>query len=372
MNKLKMIFFPIGKHDTAGNKRLMNLSKYLKQRGNVKIYFFNPSGEKSEKLSGIFSVIQKVFFKFLDIFRILAILFREREKGCQNILYFYEGRHLLLHRIILAKLLGYKILIDIVENPNSLKYSSSKAQTVRILYFLFLYKIIPFYANGLTVVSNLLKTKIKKDFDDRIPVFLLAVTFDPDDFKVEIQQYSYPTIFYGGSYGSNYDFDSLFQAFNKISLDFPQIRLCLSGKMEASMKKRITKSIDNENNIIFLGFLTEEEYFKTICSMSILCMPRNNTIQANAGFPFKLAEYLASGKPVLTSRSSDVSDYVNENDAYIYEPGDSLKIESFIRQILTDYGTALKVGNNGKLKAQKYFDSRHIAEEFNNFIINLS
>ena len=372
MNRLKIIFFPIGEHDTAGNKRLGNLAKYLGKTGNVKICFFNPSVEKSENLSGVFFIIQKMYFKFLDVFRILVVLFHEREKGQKNMLYFYAGRHLLIHRIILAKLLGYKIVIDIVENPNSLTYSKSIMQSIRTLYFLFLYRLIPLYTSGLTVVSNLLKTKVINDFKGRIPVFLLAVTFDPDDFKTDAQQYPYPTIFYGGSYGSNYDFNSLFQAFNKINSEFPQLRLCLSGKIGSVMKEKITESIVNKENIIFLGFLDEKSYFKTICSMSILCMPRNNTIQANAGFPFKLAEYLASGKPVVTSRSSDVSDYVNDDDAYIYEPGDSLKVESMFRTILNDYEAALKVGNNGKLKAQKYFDSHKIAEEFYNFMINLS
>ena len=372
MNKLKIIFFPIGAHDTAGNKRLGNLAKYLGKLDDVKLYFFNPSDEKSENVSGLFAIAKKIYFKFIDIFRILAVLFNEREKGYRNVLYFYAGRHLSLHRIFLAKLLGYKILIDIVENPNSLKYSKSRMQSFRTIYFLFLYNIIPFYASAIVVVSNLLKTKIANDFRGRIPVFLLTVSYDPDDFKMEEQQYPYQTVFYGGSYGSNYDFDSLFQAFNQINREFPHLRLCLSGKIEAAMKKKIMDTIVKNDNIIFLGFLDEVSYFRTICSMSILCMPRNNTIQANAGFPFKLAEYLATGKPVVTSRSSDVLDYVNDNDAYIYEPGDSLKIESLIRLILNDYEAALKVGSNGKLKAQQYFDSFKIAKEFYTFLISLS
>jgi glycosyltransferase involved in cell wall biosynthesis len=369
MDKLKIIFFPVGEHDTAGNKRLGNLSKYLGEKEDVKICFFNPSMARSRKSARIYSVAQKIYFKIIDLFRIMAVLFHEREKGHLNVLYFYTGRQLLLHRIFLAKLLGYKILIDIVENPNSLKYSLSKMQSIRTLYFLFLYRIIPWYADAVIVVSKLLKDKIAKDFEGRLPVFLLAVSYDPDDFNVTAEQYPYPTIFYGGSYGSNYDFDSLFKAFNSINKEFPDVKLCLSGNIDNTMKLKLKESIVNKNSIMFLGFLDEKIYFRTICSMSILCMPRNNTIQANAGFPFKLAEYLATGKPVVTSRSSDVSDYVNDDDAYIYEPGDSLKIESMFRLILTDYKTALKVGTCGKLKAQKYFDSYNLANEFYEFLI---
>lgn len=372
MDRLKIIFFPVDKNDTAGNKRLMNLSKYLDKMGNTETCFFNPSGEKQANLGHPFASLQKLYFKFADLFRILLILFKERENQCINVLYFYTGRRLMLHRILLAKLLGYKILVDIVENPNSLRYSISWIQSIRTLYFLFLYRIIPLYGNAIIVVSNLLKNKVLNDFREKIPVFLMTVTYDPDDFNVVPEQYPYPALFYGGSYGSNYDFDSLFQAYNRISIEFPQLRLFLSGNINMQLKNKIKESVVNQHNIVFLGFLEEKTYFKTICSMTVLCMPRNNTIQANAGFPFKLAEYFATGRPVLTSKSSDVSAYVNDNEAFIYEPGDSIKIESLMRNILNNYETALKIGMNGRLKAQQYFDSRKIAGEFHSFVAELS
>jgi len=85
-----------------------------------------------------------------------------------------------------------------------------------------------------------------------------------------------------------------------------------------------------------------------------------------------LAEYLATGKPVITSNVSDVKDYVSVNDAYIYEPGDSSKIESYLRQIFSNYEQALIVGENGKKKANYFFNSKKLAFNFYDFLVRLN
>lgn len=51
-----------------------------------------------------------------------------------------------------------------------------------------------------------------------------------------------------------------------------------------------------------LGFLVDSAYSDTLSSAGILCMPRINNGYAYAvGFPFKLGEYLATGKPVIAT-----------------------------------------------------------------------
>jgi glycosyltransferase involved in cell wall biosynthesis len=372
MVKFKIILFPIGEHDTAGNKRLKNLAKYLPSAQNVNISFLNLYG--SEKAAHLYSAdlrsfLKRFFYSIFNTFYILYFLYREREKGSENILYFYEGENLMLHRVIVAKLLRYKIFIDLVENPNSINFTTSIIRKIRVVYFLMLYRIIPLYTNGIIVVSQYLKNKVIKDFKNKVPVFLMPVSFDPDDYISRPQQYDYPTIFYGGSYGNNYDFNSFFKAFKNIIIGFPRLKLFLSGNLNDELLNHINLQIGSINNLVFLGFLSEKEYFQTISSMDILCMPRNNSTHANAGFPFKLAEYLATGKPVITSRVSDIAYYVNDRDAFIYNPGDSEKIESLIRHILTNPGIAKLVGEKGRKKAQMHFNASTLVFDFMNFIM---
>jgi glycosyltransferase involved in cell wall biosynthesis len=370
MANYKFIIFPIGEHDTAGNKRLKNLTNYLAGIDNVRVIFFNPSLEKAKEYSGLISLFYKFIFQCRDWFNAVQILFREKERGTISVLYFYEGRQLLLHRIIIAKLLRYQVIVDLVEHPDAFSHTRSYTQKFRILYFLLVYKLIPHFTQVVVVVSHFLRKKIEEDFKGRVPVYLLPVSYDPADFSHIVSKNNSPSVFYGGSYGSNYDFESLFQAFSTILQEVPELKLYLSGNPDNAIKQRIYEIVPATESVIFLGFLGEKEYFRTICKMDILCMPRNDTIHANAGFPFKLAEYLATGNPVITSRVSDIKDYITEEDAFIYNPGDSREIENHLRTILQEPERAHSIGLNGREKASRYFNSETIAHDFFEYLVN--
>jgi glycosyltransferase involved in cell wall biosynthesis len=366
----KFIIFPIGEHDTAGNKRLKNLTNYLAGRENVSVIFFTPTVENAKKYTGLTSLFYGFIFQCRDWFNAVQILFRERERGKISVLYFYEGRQLLFHRILLAKILKYQVIVDLVENPDALSHTRSYTQKIRILYFLLVYKLIPYFTQLVVVVSNFLRKKIEEDFKGRVPVYLLPVSYDPADFSQNVSKNDSPSVFYGGSYGSNYDFESLFQAFGSILREFPEMKLYLSGNPDNTIKQRIYEKIPVPGSVIFLGFLEEKQYFETICKMDILCMPRNDTIHANAGFPFKLAEYLATGNPVITSRVSDIRDYITEEDAFIYNPGDPREIENHLRTILTEPDKARKIGLNGREKASRHFNSEITSHDFFEYLLN--
>jgi glycosyltransferase involved in cell wall biosynthesis len=372
MKTIKIILFPIGDFDTAGNKRLKNLEKYLMKQEGVEVYILKLlAGKSNQSKRNPLFYLSLFLYLFINIFYVSGVLIKQKKKGAINFLYFYEGYNLRFYRIIIAKLAGYKILIDLVENPHSMSYVKSITQKLKLFYFHFFYKAIPYYVTGLVVVSKFLQNLVKKDFTKDIPVFHLPVSFDPDDFNAAVKPYRHPAIFYGGSYGNNYDFDSLFKAFNNIVKEHPSATLYLSGKADESIKQMVKSKIEKNCNVEFLGFLDEELYYTTICNMDILCMPRNNSIQANAGFPFKLAEYLATGKPVIASRVSDVADYITDADAYIYEPGEYKEIEGIINKILSNPQQAGITGNNGKQKAVKYFSAGTATQQFYQYLLTL-
>ena len=59
------------------------------------------------------------------------------------------------------------------------------------------------------------------------------------------------------------------------------------------LKELLTRKLDKF--ILSTGFLLEDEYYKILPHSDVLLMTRINSKYANAGFPFKLGEYLASG-----------------------------------------------------------------------------
>ena len=58
-------------------------------------------------------------------------------------------------------------------------------------------------------------------------------------------------------------------------------------------------------------------------------MTRTDSAYANAGFPFKLGEFLASGKPVIASNVSDVGKFFTDrHDTMLVKPGECKEIDN--------------------------------------------
>ncbi len=66
----------------------------------------------------------------------------------------------------------------------------------------------------------------------------------------------------------------------------------------------------------------------------VLCMCRKESGFANAGFPFKLGEYLATGNPVICTKVSDVEYYLDNEDVYLIDPGCPDQISASLERIM--------------------------------------
>jgi glycosyltransferase involved in cell wall biosynthesis len=92
----------------------------------------------------------------------------------------------------------------------------------------------------------------------------------------------------------------------------------------------------------------EVPHFLSTCDMLVIPRPENtvNTLS----FPSKLPEFMAMGKPVIASRTSDCHRIISDGiDGLLFDPGDT---EGLIRNIelLADPGMREKIGNSAREK----------------------
>jgi len=290
-----------------------------------------------------------------DGFRCLA---KWKKQYHKNIFFCYGGPNIEnISLICLANLLGYKIVFDIVEDYSVIDYEVNLLSKIKISSLIFLEKCLRFLADGLVVISRHLYDKYAKSLkhEDAIKLIPVSAKVEEIDHK---RKFNNPVrIVYSGSFACKDGVDNLIEAFEDVYQRNNGVVLLMTGKGADENITRIKQKISGNIAIRYLGYLKDKEFYSFLREADILCMTRTGTDFANAGFPFKLGEYLATGNPVIASASSDVRYYLeNMKDAVLIEPGVVAEIRNAIEFLVQEQETAMEIGRSGREKCRQYFD----------------
>lgn len=221
-----------------------------------------------------------------------------------------------------------------------------------------------FYAyDGLALMTKTLLRHYKM-FPEPSPKLLhLPMTVDLTRFGKEIESpsdFEKPYIAYIGVMNNTKDgVNILIKAFAKIHVKFPDYKLYLVGgwHYDTEGHKLLIKEKNLQNFIFLTGEISRDIIPAIIKNASLLVLPRPDSKQAQGGFPTKLGEYLATGNPVCATKVGEIQDYlVDRKSVYFAKPG---SVDSFAQAMtiaLNNPEEARKIGFNGKIVAEKYFN----------------
>ncbi len=126
---------------------------------------------------------------------------------------------------------------------------------------------------------------------------------------------------------------------------------------DTALVKKYCEKLSISEHVTFLNPVLPK-YMPAIYNfVDILVLPEQGTIIANAGFPGKTGEYLASGKAILSTIFSDLPDHlINEHNAMLSDIGDSETYTKNFRRLIIDEEFRLFLGRNAIETAKKDFD----------------
>lgn len=309
------------------------------------------------------------FSIFSFIWKGLVFINQSKSTSKKNIFYNYDNPDIKnICFLIYARLKGYKIILDIVEDYSSATQYVRFINKLKIKSSVFFLNRAKYLANAVISISHVLYDKMKEITNGRIPVYLLPISVDLSKFQ--IQPYKIPNnfkIFYGGSFGPKDGLEYLIKAFEKIYLTHTNVTLILTGRGHESDVHPITNLINSSparNNILFKGYLSPEAYFNLINQCDIFIMCRVNSIFANAGFPFKLGEFLATGKAVISTNVGDVPKYLTNNEnALVISPNSVDELEDALSSLLNNPEKITQLGIKARSTAEQFFDSQKVCQE---------
>lgn len=212
--------------------------------------------------------------------------------------------------------------------------------------------------DGMIVCSGYLKDYYSQYTS--VPIAVIPLVVDMEKFSTADnlpQKY----IAYCGDFGGNKDgLPVLLEAFALFAVEWPEYQLYLIGDTEEddtmSVLKQKAKDLGLADRIVFTGRVPHNQMPALLGGASLLVLARPNNKQAEGGIPSKLAEYMATGRPVLVTNVGELGMYFTDREnIYFAVPDSAEDFGSRMKLIFSDYRQAALVGRKGA-ECIKQFD----------------
>ncbi len=134
------------------------------------------------------------------------------------------------------------------------------------------------------------------------------------------------------------------KAINLVKQTYPKVTLIIvGGGPHRENLEKLVKDLDLQNNVKFVGFVSNEEKYVHLASSRALVFP-----SLCEGFGLVVLEAFSQKKPVLVSDVKPLSDIVsNKQDGYILSPNDEKEWADAIISLIKNQEVAKSMGLSG-------------------------
>ena len=293
--------------------------------------------------------------KIKGMFNTFSVLNKLRKKHHFKVLFFTTNIWDEFILFVFLKIMKIDAMRECNEIPS---FIMNKKKAMYFHKFIFKLKL-KMYHNIIVISDNLNSFYSSRFPKDRI--FQIPILVDMNRFKnLEQKVHSGKIITYIGYMGGNKDgLENLIAAMAFVKNKDSKTVLHLVGsapeKDMIHLRNKV-KTLGLCKTITFLGKKNAEEIPSILLNSDLLVLARPNNNQAKAGFPTKLGEYLACGKPVVITITGEIPKYLKDMEsAYLSKPDDIHDFADKINYALSDKN-AEKIGKEGFKIANNNFN----------------
>lgn len=270
---------------------------------------------------------------------------------------------LFLIEVIRYKLMGFKIGITKTEWPSDIK----TIKGLKKLDYKISDKVFGYLVDFIFPISSFIEEKCKKFHK---PIFKIPILASFPPYNTDIRSKKYfllcSTLAYMENVKIVIDSFNLFQQESDISY---HLKLILSGsKSQIDNIQKYINTYPNLNIDIYQQ-IPYTTLLKLYSEAEGLLIPLQNTKQDKARFSQKIAEYISTGRPIITNNVGDIPIYFRHKvNAYIAESYDKSNLSKIMKDISLNPEEATQIGKQGYLTGLKYFNNIAISEKLNAFL----
>jgi glycosyltransferase involved in cell wall biosynthesis len=294
---------------------------------------------KYQGSSTIKYMLSYIFFFVLSFFMVTIFYFKQR----YDIIQFHTLPDFIIFTGIIPKIFGAKLLLDMHEIMPEFymsKFGVGRSHPL-IVILKFLEKISVRFADAVIVINEPIKrlllqrckfksapTVIMNCADDRL--------FSPDypPSSGESEDFS---LMYHGTLTPLYGLELAIQAVAKLKDKIPHLKLYIFGNdLEAADLRKLAEQLGICSNVIFMGRVPREEIPRYIEQADIGVLPTVRDEFIDLSFSNKLAEYVCTKTPVVTTRLKSTLEYFPENAISYFESKDVDGLASRVFELYMD------------------------------------
>ena len=293
-----------------------------------------------------------------------AVLRRNSKKD--TVLYFYSPQlFTTLPILVWSRILGYKVVIELSEF-----HSLGSGRTTGFKNWLsrMSHRVVELNLSWLCDHLHIATKRLKRYHGLRHPNLskdIMPIVFDPERFQnlpLHTQTYR---LGYIGSFGEKDGVVGIIEAFAKARKQLPSLKLRLIGHATSSFNFEAALKAyglaQDDPNLEITGQVLSVDIPRLLAECDTLIQNRKNSPYANYGFPIKLAEYMATGRPVISTDVSDIGDDMeNGKEIVIIEPENSDLLHRAILERYKAYEHHNEIGCRGQARAiERYGYQKH-------------
>ena len=217
-------------------------------------------------------------------------------------------------------------------------------------------------ATGMMVISGALKGYFEEKGIRKVAVVNMFVDSERFHNSSQIKQDD----LYIGYCGTISPFkdgvDVLLKAFAFFHKSHQDYRLKIIGGFESKHAEDYLKRLVDDLHIIdyvdFVGKVRPEQMPDLLCGAQMLALARPKNDQSKYGFPTKLGEYLATGKPIVATKVGEIGFFLHDGiNCRLVEPDNPEAFANAMSWVADHYVDALRLGERGKELTIREFSS---------------
>jgi glycosyltransferase involved in cell wall biosynthesis len=366
--------YPSGEATT--NRNISILKGLLEWKNNVELLVLSPTnkllaGQRLKKgiIDGVTfeytsrtiawpkNTLRKIFIMLDSIINALRIISNKHRSVKIDAIILLMSEPFLMHPfIVYANRNKINIYHEQTETPEIVFNNESIIAKLHLSYYKSLIKKL----TGIYVISSYLKNYFAS-FIAEYKICIINMTVDHTRFLENLPSpFNFKYIAYCGTmYGNKDGLSDLITAYEIVRKKV-DLKLVLIGDIKDERSKYVLDLINNlrlNDNVILTGSVNSANIPQYLMNAEILVLSRPDNIQAKAGFPTKLGEYLLTQKPTILTEVGDIPKFLQDGvSSFIVKPDNPVLFAEKIIYVYENYEKALIVAKNGKTVAINNFN----------------